>query len=232
MNLAAVAVAACIGALAGMAIPDAVRRFDGNPAPAEGGSSRPEPGNDLAHADDARERRVPRRPATALITAATWAGLTARIYPDPQLAAALVTALLAITAAFVDLRCLRLPNSIILPGTTICLTSVTATAIAQHQGPRLARTLAGTLAVALLWLLLSLLLGIGLGDAKTATWMSVLTGWTSIHTLVIATLGPALLHGAAALTLVASRRARLRDELPVGPAIIAAGLGALMLTGM
>jgi leader peptidase (prepilin peptidase)/N-methyltransferase len=229
VNLAAMTITACIGALAGASIPDVVVRFSPNVIDDdEAGTS--QLGRGYASADTGgRALRAPTRATTALIAAAVCSALGGRIYPDPQFAVAMVTALLGIAAAFIDIRCLRLPNVIVLSGTAICLISVTAEAIAHDQPGRLIHTLAGTLAVTALWLLLSLVAGIGLGDVKTVMWMSVLAGWTSTQALVVVAAGPALIHAVCALVRLALRRARLRTALPMGPAIIAAGMGALLL---
>jgi len=58
----------------------------------------------------------------------------------------------------------------------------------------------------------------------------MLAGWHSPTAVLIATVGPFLLQAPIALGLLAAKRVNRRSTLPLGPAILLAGLASLTLT--
>jgi leader peptidase (prepilin peptidase)/N-methyltransferase len=178
-----------------------------------------------------RAGRVTHAALVAIVTAAVWAVLVARLRHDSLLPTAMITAVVAIAAAYVDLRCRRLPNVLVLPGAASCVASVAAAGTFAHDPYRLARTVAGALVVTSALFFLALVVGgLGMGDVKTGMWMSILAGWHSPTALLIAAAGPFVIQGAVTVILVLSGRVTRGQALPFGPALAAAGLASLVLT--
>jgi leader peptidase (prepilin peptidase)/N-methyltransferase len=168
--------------------------------------------------------------ASALITAAAAGILVYRFHADPVLPTMLITTLLGITAALIDLRCQRLPDLLVVPGAAVCAVTLTAIAISHHDLHRLARAAAGAAAVgAVLLLLAAVTGGLGLGDVKTAAWLGMLEAWQSITTLSLAIGGALVLQAAAATILLVARKTNRHANLAFGPALITAAILALVV---
>jgi leader peptidase (prepilin peptidase)/N-methyltransferase len=143
----------------------------------------------------------------------------------------LVSGLMAVTAAFVDLRCRRLPDSIILPAAALGAVTILTVGFTQGDEHRAVRAFISCLTVGVILLLLAVgTQAIGMGDIKTATWVAMLAGWQSSTAVLIAVIGPFLLQAPIAVGLLAAKRVNRRSTLPFGPAILLAGLAALTLT--
>ena len=69
-----------------------------------------------------------------------------------------------------------------------------------------------------------------MGDIKTGAWIGMLAGWQGPTTVLIAAVGPFLLQAPIALALLVAGRVNRRSTLPFGPAILLAGLTALVLS--
>ncbi|GAA0908749.1 hypothetical protein Vau01_118930 [Virgisporangium aurantiacum] len=175
--------------------------------------------------------RVRRCHTICLASAATSGLLTARFLHSPLLPVLLISGLLAVAAAFVDLRSRRLPNVLILPAAAMCAAAIAAHGVVVGDLHRPLRAFASGASVGIILLVLATATGgLGLGDVKAATWTAMLAGWQSPAALTIAAVGPFLLQAPVALALLATKRIDRRSALPFGPALLVGGLLALILT--
>ncbi len=177
------------------------------------------------------QRLGPTATATAVASAATCVILTLRFLHSPALPALLASGLMALTAAFVDLRCHRLPDRIVLPSVALGALTIITIGFVNGDQHRTIRAFVSCLAVGVVLLLLAVgTQAIGLGDVKTTAWVAMLAGWHSPTAVAIAAVGPFLLQAPIALGLLAAKRVNRRSTLPLGPAILLAGLASLTLT--
>jgi leader peptidase (prepilin peptidase)/N-methyltransferase len=149
------------------------------------------------------------------------------------LAAFVLTAVAGVLLAVVDLACLRLPDAVVLPvlAAVVALLGVaTAVAGTGAAGRDLLRALAAALALSGGYLVLALLPGanLGLGDVKLCALLGLLLGWLSWGAVLLGALLPHLINGPVALALLLSGRAGRKTALPLGPALLAGALAAVI----
>jgi leader peptidase (prepilin peptidase)/N-methyltransferase len=72
--------------------------------------------------------------------------------------------------------------------------------------------------------------GMGLGDAKLAMLVGLVSGWFGVRAAVLAVVAGVLYAGAAAIVLVLTRRASRADRLAYGPFMLLGALTAIVLT--
>ena len=70
--------------------------------------------------------------------------------------------------------------------------------------------------------------GLGMGDVRLAFVLGLYLGWLGWAAVVLGALAGFVVQAVIALGLLATRRIRLRDELPFGPAMLA---GAALVIG-
>jgi leader peptidase (prepilin peptidase) / N-methyltransferase len=80
------------------------------------------------------QRLGPATAATTIASGAVYAVLTFRFLHSPLLPALLVSGLLAVAATFVDLRCRRLPDGIVLPAAAACAVTIVALEPVEEPG--------------------------------------------------------------------------------------------------
>jgi leader peptidase (prepilin peptidase)/N-methyltransferase len=177
------------------------------------------------------QRLGPATAATATASGAVYAVLTLRFPHSPLLPTLLVSGLLAVAAAFVDLRCRRLPDATVLPAAAASAVAIIAAGLIQDDQHRAVRAFISCLSVGAALLILAISTqAIGMGDIKTGAWIAMLAGWQGPTTVLIAAVGPFLLQAPIALALLIAGRVNRRSTLPFGPAILLAGLTALVLS--
>jgi len=156
-----------------------------------------------------------------------------RFLHSPALPILLASGLMAVTAAFVDLRCHRLPDRVVLPAAALGALTIITVGFTDGDQHRTVRALVSCFAVGVVLLLLAVgTQAIGLGDVKATAWVAMLAGWHSPTAVLIAAVGPFLLQAPIALGLLAAKRVNRRSTLPFGPAILLAGLASLTLTSI
>ena len=125
--------------------------------------------------------------------------------------------------AIYDLRWQRIPNRAVYPAVTVAI----ALAFVQPTGPWWSFLLAGLFGGCLLLAIaLASRGGLGLGDAKLAVLIGLMSGWPS----VIAALFLGFAGGAVVgVGLLASGRLGRRDPMPFGPALAAGAIAAIFV---
>jgi leader peptidase (prepilin peptidase)/N-methyltransferase len=150
------------------------------------------------------------------------------------LVAFVLAAVAGVLLAAIDLACLRLPDVIVLPvlaAVIVLLGAATALAGTGAAGRDLLRALIAALALSGGYLVLALLPGanLGLGDVKLCALLGLLLGWLSWGAVLLGALLPHLINGPVALALLVSGRAGRKTALPLGPALLAGALAAVIV---
>jgi len=149
--------------------------------------------------------------ATAAIIGGSW------VLPAYLWFAGLTLVLLVI-----DLDVKRIPNRVLYPGTIGALALLGVGAAVDGLGGALPR--AGVGGAAYFGGLLAVALvsrgGFGMGDVKLGFVLGVFAAFRSWACLVVAVFGAFVIGGVVAITLVLAGRARRRDLIPFGPALV------------
>lgn len=171
---------------------------------------------------------TPRRIGIVAGLAAVALGAVAgAVGAEPQLPAYLWLAAVGVTLAVIDLETLRLPDRLTLPSYPVGLVLLAIPA----DWPALGRAVlaaAITGATAFLLALLAPRGGLGLGDVKLLGVLGLFLGWLGWGVLVVGVALGFALGAVAAVGMLASRRAGLRDHLAFGPWLIAGALVAVV----
>ena len=133
----------------------------------------------------------------------------------------------------IDMACLRLPDLIVGPvfGVALLLLGAAAAVVGTSAAATaLLRALAAAVVLSGVYLLLALLPGanLGLGDVKLCALLGLLLGWLGWDAVLLGALLPHLINAPLALALLATGRAGRRTELPLGPALLAGALLAVV----
>jgi leader peptidase (prepilin peptidase)/N-methyltransferase len=172
-------------------------------------------------------------PMWTIAASALTAGLLgAAIGPAPLLVVLLPAAVLGVLLAAIDLRCLRLPDPVVALFAAATVLPLTAVALATGEPGRAVRALTAAALTGALYLCVALLPGggLGLGDVKLAAVLAFILGDAGWQAVAIGLLAPHLINGPIALSLLLTRRAERRTPLPLGPALLAGALVALVAT--
>jgi leader peptidase (prepilin peptidase)/N-methyltransferase len=170
----------------------------------------------------------PRRVGTvAALAAAALGAVAGAVGTEPQLPAYLWLAGVGVTLAVIDIETLRLPDRLTLPSYPVGLVLLAIPADWPALGTAvLAAAVTG--AAALLLALLAPRGGLGLGDVKLLGVLGLFLGWLGWGVLVVGVALGFALGAVAAVGMLASRRAGLRDHLAFGPWLIAGALVAVV----
>ncbi len=138
---------------------------------------------------------------------------------------ALVTVVLVIT----DLDHKLIPNRVLYPGGGLAVILLAVGAVFAGELASLPRAAAGGLAFFGLFFVVALVArgGFGYGDVKLAALLGTFAAFDSWRTLLISVFFTGVIGGVPAIFLLALRRARPRDEIPYGPAMVAGSWLAL-----
>jgi len=169
---------------------------------------------------EAGRRRVVVVTGLALVAMGAVAGA---VGAEPELPAYLWLAAVGVTLAVIDIETLRLPDRLTLPSYPVGLVLLAIPA----DWPALRRAVlaaAVTGAAAFLLALLAPRGGLGFGDVKLLGVLGLFLGWLGWGVLVVGVAAGFTLGAVAALAMLASRRAGLRDHLAFGPWLIAGAL--------
>jgi leader peptidase (prepilin peptidase) / N-methyltransferase len=144
-------------------------------------------------------------------------------WPAWYVAILLVYAVFLAAIAIYDARWQRIPNRAVYPAVAVAL----VLAFFQPTGPWWSFVLAGLFGGCLLFgIAVATRGGLGVGDAKLAVVIGLMSGWPSI----IAALFLGFAGGAVVgVALVASGRIGRRDPMPFGPALAAGAMTAIFV---
>jgi leader peptidase (prepilin peptidase) / N-methyltransferase len=185
-----------------------------------------------ARCPSCRARLGPPTWVTALAGALSFGALTWSLWPSPILPAGLLLAGLSLLLVPIDLAVLRLPDPLVAVGFTgSALVVVLASVLTGQYGALLRAVLAGAV-MAGGYLLLALLPGarLGLGDVKVAGVLGLVLGWLGWGYVLLGALLPHLLNGPVVLALLLSRRVKRDSGVPLGPALLAGALLAVVVS--
>ncbi|MCF2529060.1 prepilin peptidase [Yinghuangia soli] len=194
------------------------------PATAEGPAPVPRPPVVLA---------VPGSPGMAALGALTggvFALLAWRLGPGLDLLAFLLLAAAGVVLAMVDLRTLRLPDSVIGVLLLAGLTLLGIEALALDDFEAYARALLGAFVLAAYHFALAVFRrgSLGLGDVKLAAVLGLHLSWLGWDVLAAGAFLSFAGAASAAIVLLATRRAQWDTALPFGPWMLVGALGAVL----
>jgi prepilin signal peptidase PulO-like enzyme (type II secretory pathway) len=173
--------------------------------------------------------------SATLVTIATVVAVALRFGLSPPAPAFCVLAAAGVPLAFFDARTLRLPNVVTLPAYPVSLALLGAAApfVAGGTG-RFGHALIGMAAAVAFFGVLALVspAGLGLGDVKLAGPLGAYLGWLGATAFLAGLMAAWLLAAVAGLGLMLARRADRTTRIPFGPFLIAATLGAVLLSGL
>jgi leader peptidase (prepilin peptidase)/N-methyltransferase len=153
--------------------------------------------------------------------------------PGPDLVLFLAFAVLAVLLAAIDLACLRLPDTLVIPSFWVASALLTLLALGTGRWPDLLRAGLAAATLGALFLMLAILPGAGLGygDVKLAALLGLLLGWLGWGSVLLGGLLPWLFNGVVVIGLLLAGRVHRKSHLPFGPAMLAGSLAAVVLAG-
>jgi leader peptidase (prepilin peptidase) / N-methyltransferase len=237
---------AAFGALAGACVPRVAYRLSvefGSPSRSGCADCRapfPEGLPGWVRAGDRCPRCGARLGAPAWLTAPTgavacgvlgWLLAPTTVADALVLAAFLLVSIAGVGLAAIDLACLRLPDVIVGPAFGGALLLLGAAAALTGAGGGLLRAVAASAALVGGYLVLALVPGanLGFGDVKLCAPLGLLLGWLGWGAVLLGAVLPHLINGPVALALLLAGRAGRRTALPLGPALLAGALLAVVV---
>jgi leader peptidase (prepilin peptidase)/N-methyltransferase len=174
----------------------------------------------------------------ALVTATTWPQITASAGADLAaailwLVAQLAFAACALALGVIDWHTHLLPNPLTY-GLAVTLTGLCLIAsLLTADWGTLLRAICGGAVLAMLYLAIAFIRpgAMGLGDAKYAYSIGLITAWAGWGPYALGVVGPFLLGGILVGVLLAARKLRRRDSVPFGPMLSLGALVALIAGG-
>jgi leader peptidase (prepilin peptidase)/N-methyltransferase len=169
--------------------------------------------------------------AVELTTAILFGALAGRVHPVLVLAAACWLAACCAPLAWIDAAVHRLPDALTAPAYAGTVAALLADAATSGRWHLLVRAVLGGLILAAGYLVLVLLRqsGLGLGDVKLAASLGSLLAWFGWNTLLSGAFAGFLLAAVYGIALLALRRARLGQQIPFGPFMIAGAFAVILI---
>lgn len=166
----------------------------------------------------------------SVVTAFAFAGGSWIAGLSWTLPAHLLFAALSVVLTITDLDHKLIPNAVLYPGGTIALVLLAGGAVADGEAERLPRSLAaGALYFSVLFgVALIARGGFGFGDVKLAALLGPFVAYIEFDVFLLAVFFTGVYGALPALGLILFRRARWRDELPYGPAMILGAWTAML----
>lgn len=180
--------------------------------------------------EPADQRRVA---VVTALSALVCGAIGAAVGAAPELLALLWLGLVGVPLAVIDIDCQRLPDRLTLPGAVVGLALLAGASRATGDWDALVRAVFAAVVVGGIAFLFALVVGggsgLGLGDVKLLALLALFLGWLSWGHVV---LGVALgfgLGALAAVVLLGTRRAGLKDSIAFGQWLIAGALVAVVV---
>jgi len=147
------------------------------------------------------------------------------------LPAFLAFAVLATPLVVVDAQAHRLPDRLVLPAAVCALGLLAVAAAVRGDWPALGRAAVGGAIVFAVFFLVALASpsSLGYGDVKLAGVIAVYLGWLGWGHVFYGVFAGFVLGAVVAMAMLASRRASLKSDIALGPALIA---GALLVAAV
>jgi leader peptidase (prepilin peptidase) / N-methyltransferase len=138
----------------------------------------------------------------------------------------------AIALTLTDLDVRRIPDRILGPGVVVTAVLLVAGALADGEPMSLVRALGGGAAYFALLLVVALAArgGFGFGDVKLGFLLGMVLAYRSWGVLVVGAFGAFAVGGLVAVALLVTGRAKRKDAIPFGPAMVA-GAGLALACG-
>ena len=176
-------------------------------------------------------RLGPRAWVVAAAGAVSFAAVTWALWPGSGLPAALAVTAFGLLLAPIDMAVQRLPNPVVAAAAGAAVLLLVAAAVATGQYGALLRAALAAAAMGGGYLLLALIPGgqLGLGDVKLAAVLGLVLGWLGWGYVLAGAALPHLVNGPVVLVLLATGRVRRGAALPLGPALLAGALLAVLL---
>lgn len=127
-----------------------------------------------------------------------------------------------VALAVIDFGTKRLPNRVLYPGTVVAVVLLGAGALAEGEWDAFMRGVLGGIAyfVGLLVIAIVARGGFGFGDVKLAALLGLFAAYRSWGALGVAVFAGFIIGGVMSLGLLVAGRARRKDTIPFGPAMI------------
>jgi leader peptidase (prepilin peptidase)/N-methyltransferase len=168
-------------------------------------------------------------PGTVEAIAAVVLALVAYSAPTAGLLVAwTIFALLGIALAGIDLAVHRLPDQLTVASGLLVFGCAATTAVLTHRPGILLGTLLGAVALGG-WYGIAVRFGMGRGDAQLAIVIGAALGWYGLTTVIWATALTYLIGAATVLILLAAKRIRRRQPIPLGVFLLLGALTAIIL---
>jgi leader peptidase (prepilin peptidase)/N-methyltransferase len=164
-----------------------------------------------------------------VITGAVFAVLAVTVPVGASLPALLFVSALGVLLARIDVRVHRLPDALVLPSYPIAATCLAAASWARQDWPALLRAGIATITILAVFLALAMASSFGLGDVKLAGLLAMTLGWHGWMLVATFVLAAFILGAAAALALLATRRATRTSQMPFGPTLLTGALLAVLI---
>lgn len=179
-----------------------------------------------------RTRIGPPPAAIEAVTAIVFTGLAWRVGPHLELLALAWAGVVSVALAFVDATVHRLPDRLIVAGLVgaAVLFGLSAIVDGQSHAALTAAVCAAAFGAVYFVLVFASPRGLGLGDAKLAVLIGLVTGWFSGFVTVYAGLAGGFLAGVVAVVLLVTRRAGRADHLALGPHMLLGAWIAILLS--
>jgi leader peptidase (prepilin peptidase)/N-methyltransferase len=167
---------------------------------------------------------------TVPVGAVSFGALAWAVGPSWALPGFLAVAAFGVVLGFIDVACLRLPDPLVGAALAAGGGWLVGLSVVDSSWFALGRAGLAALVSAGAYLLLALLPGsnLGFGDVKLAAVLGFMLGWLGWPAVVLGLVLPHLINGPVALWLLLSGRAGRRADLPLGPALLAGALLAVV----
>jgi leader peptidase (prepilin peptidase)/N-methyltransferase len=184
----------------------------------------------VARCPGCRARQGPALWLTVPVGAAAFGALAWALGASRVLPAFLAVAAIGVLLGFIDAACLRLPDPLVAAALVVGGGWLVGLSIVDGSAAALVRAGLAALVSAGAYLLLALLPGsnLGFGDVKLAGVLGLMLGWLGWPAAVLGLLLPHFINGPVAFVLLLTRRAERGTDVPLGPAMLAGAVLAVV----